>query len=43
MGVSNFPSIRQYKIKESLGKGQFGDVYKVLNTNDKKYIVWNQY
>lgn len=36
MGVSNFPSIRQYKIKESLGKGQFGDVYKVLNTNDKK-------
>ena len=36
MGVTNFPSIRQYKIKESLGKGQFGDVYKVLNTIDKK-------
>ena len=36
MCVTNFPSIRQYKIKESLGKGQFGDVYKVLNTNDKK-------
>ena len=36
MGVSNFPSIRQYKIKESLGRGQYGDVYKVLNTNDKK-------
>ena len=36
MGASNLPSIRQYKIKESLGKGRFGEVSKVFNTNDKK-------
>ena len=38
MGATNFPSIRQYKIKESLGNGKFGDVYKVLNTIYKNIL-----
>ena len=36
MNTWNIESIRQYKIKEPLGKGKYGDVHKVFNTNDKK-------